>query len=454
MATINDPVAYFHRNYNNDLPETFPHIDIVKRAATAGLPLITYLAPSLSKPLALGLGSLRSVSSLFELVSAAEADDTPGAAYAAVNTVIAITSVVSTVLAHPLGMIVTTGHDIGIEIYKIATKDGLTLENSLNILNNVLYLAMLVDGGMKLILLSFAMQIIQGMFSAHAEYQKGHWIEAAGQVALSCVRGYQAKELVSPAVNCLLPAPQFSDEELMKLAQESGNQELVDILTKYHNQGTYEPALYNAVDKGDWASARILIDNLARVEYGNPPILKIAFKHANVPADVVQKMCLHGAQVDFPEDRYSPLVLAIEWGRIDLMRVLLEQGADANQLFFFEPTYERRPLFYVLCQEMSAKRKLEAVKLLLQHGANPDQLKTFYYATNMAINGEYPVSKSHLSLWQKIVRLMLKHGANMDQSVGGDESFSTAYKLAKHQRKNLPSLWKIFQHFRNQGKNA
>ncbi|MFZ4100209.1 MAG: hypothetical protein ACOYKZ_07800 [Chlamydiia bacterium] len=135
------------------------------------MPYIT-LYPPLSKPISILLGAIRGIQSLADVVVAFKAADSRAISHAVLESVIAVISVVGSIFAHPVGMIITTGHDITIAIGKLisAIQEGnhrAMTEALVQILNNSVYLALLCTGSIELLIASTVLQ------AAHATYQSG-----------------------------------------------------------------------------------------------------------------------------------------------------------------------------------------------------------------------------------------------------------------------------------------
>ena len=112
------------------------------------------------------------------------------------QTSIAVIALAGTIFAHPLGMLISTGHDLIIEIVHLIEhlKNGeyqKAMEDCLGIINNALYLALFLHGGLEIGIASLAMQILIGLYHSQAEFKEGHYIEGTGHLLMSMVRGNQ-----------------------------------------------------------------------------------------------------------------------------------------------------------------------------------------------------------------------------------------------------------------------
>ena len=195
-----EPV-YYHREYKNDIPQKTEEsyqdswINQCQRSAFVALPFISLYKP-LSFPLSLAMGGLRTFTCINQLLASIKNGNSEKIPYAMLQTTIAAIALAGTVFAHPLGMLISTGHDLIIETVHLI--DNLhkgeyqkAMENCLNIINNALYLALFLHGGLEIAIASLAMQILIGLYHSQAEFSKGNYIEAVGHLGMALVRGNQ-----------------------------------------------------------------------------------------------------------------------------------------------------------------------------------------------------------------------------------------------------------------------
>lgn len=198
---MNQPI-YYHREYKNDIPhikseesQESSFAELGKRVASAALPFISLYKP-LSFPLSLGLGGLRTVTCVQQLLDSIKSGHSEEIPYALLQTSVAVIALAGTIFAHPLGMLISTGHDLIIETAHLMEhlKKGekhKAMEDCLGIINNTLYLALFLHGGLEIGIASLAMQILVGLYHSQAEFNKGHYIEGVGHLLMSMIRGNQ-----------------------------------------------------------------------------------------------------------------------------------------------------------------------------------------------------------------------------------------------------------------------
>ncbi len=182
--------SIFNRDYAHDFPEVESGWAIqAKRVALVALPLISLYQP-LGFSLALGLGGLRTIASLAQLVES----DPMGMGYDLFQTAVSVAALAGTVFAHPLGMMITTVHDLGIELKALVESqedNEQVVKNLITSCNHALYLTLLVFGGVELTALFLAGQVCIAVYSSCREMQKDHYLEAGGHLLMAVVRGMQ-----------------------------------------------------------------------------------------------------------------------------------------------------------------------------------------------------------------------------------------------------------------------
>jgi ankyrin repeat protein len=148
------------------------------------------------------------------------------------------------------------------------------------------------------------------------------------------------------------------------------------------------------------ASFRNQPDNvLALLEYGAEPnrghgksALHMAVVQNHI--DIVRILVEHGAQVN--SDTSPPLSLAVSHGHSEITALLLQHGADPNSVDAFGIT----PLLAAI-----AKRRLDLVQLLLQYKAKVNASTTVLQQT--------PLFLAILSEQVDMVQLLIEHGADV-----------------------------------------
>lgn len=192
---VKEPL-YFHREYENDLPKQEPKMEgssQALRVAKVALPFVALYRP-FGSTLACGLSVARTVTTLRECFAA---EDFQKLSWALFNTCLAVGSVAGTIFFHPLGMLITTLNDIGINIYHVysAVSQGEMYKagkQTMRIANNTFYLSVLILGSIELQLASLVLQVLVEGSESYEEFNKGNILEMIGHLGMCMVRGSQS----------------------------------------------------------------------------------------------------------------------------------------------------------------------------------------------------------------------------------------------------------------------
>ena len=202
LESIEQPI-YFHRDYQNDVKMPNSErtdqswLSLSQRVAFASLPFLSLYKP-FSFPIALTMGSVRVLTSASELYAATQRGDTQEISEQMLQTSIAVAALAGTILAHPLGMLVTTGQDIIVDCghlihalnegdYKVAS------EKTLSLVNNALYLGLFFTGALELSIASLSIQVISGLYHSSEDFKNGRWIEGSAHLLMVAMRVNQLK---------------------------------------------------------------------------------------------------------------------------------------------------------------------------------------------------------------------------------------------------------------------
>lgn len=373
--SVSEPI-YYHREYENDIgkpAEDNSWLGTCQRVGTATLPFLSLHKP-LSSPLSLAMGGLRTWTCLTHFVASLEKGNTNEIGYALLQTAIAITALAGTIFAHPIGMLITTGHDLIIELSQLvqnlyAGEHRKVLENCLSIANNALYLVLFLDGGLEFAIASLAIQILVGLYHSFSELQKGNYLEGTGHVLMAMIRGNQLAGQVkvlrlrfeleetmqkmdaqnASKTSPISPSTDKGETRSTKLsciqnnAQKVANQELIDILIKYGNNPEGIPALHYAVVQGDEHAVKLLLD------HGASP----------------NALSRERSRGDYRE-MLTPLDYAAKHGRVNIMQLLVDRGASINLILKGDDRS------YQLCPALSFAAQYDqpdAIKFLVSKGA-------------------------------------------------------------------------------------
>jgi ankyrin repeat protein len=154
---------------------------------------------------------------------------------------------------------------------------------------------------------------------------------------------------------------------------------------------------------------------------GLTPLLYAARENCQACVEVLLE---RGADIDLPDpDGVSPLLVAIMNANWDLAKQLIQAGADVNQWDIFGES----PLFNAVdlrsridggrasIDPLNTTKGIDIVKLLLEKGANPD-MQLFFKPANMRgptnTKGSTPLIRAANNGDLEAVKLLLAHGAD------------------------------------------
>ena len=183
---------YFHRDYENDLPKQENKKDFYAlsiRLARVALPFISLYQPA-GKALSVVTGLTRTLTSISSFKK------NEGMAKPLLNTALSIASIAGTIFLHPVGLLITSGHDMGLNVYKIygAIQNREAMEaakQTLHLANNAFYLFTMLHVSIELKVASLAIQVIVGSVSSFDEFKKGNWLEGCANLAMAAIRVHQ-----------------------------------------------------------------------------------------------------------------------------------------------------------------------------------------------------------------------------------------------------------------------
>ena len=148
-----------------------------------------------------------------------------------------------------------------------------------------------------------------------------------------------------------------------------------------------------------------------RGKYDNTP-LRVAPHHGQV--DVMRWLLDHGADVNARSiSHFTPLFQAANAGQVEAVQVLLEHNANVNARNIYGDT----PLYWTLSKCNSMEDIVDMVRLLLEHGADP----------NICKNHTTPLHEASSRGFLEAARLLLIHGAKVDEK---DWEGKTPFQLA------------------------
>jgi len=141
------------------------------------------------------------------------------------------------------------------------------------------------------------------------------------------------------------------------------------LITKDSNINTYYSALEISLIIQNKDIFNLLLNNNALSlnkpnKFGHVPLITMIKMKNYSQSDkisVIKELIKHGADVNYNNNDYSPLIFAIQENLVDLVNLLIKHGANVN----FVGPLKNTPIIYAIIEN-----NLSIVKILIEYGAN------------------------------------------------------------------------------------
>lgn len=179
----------------------------------------------------------------------------------------------------------------------------------------------------------------------------------------------------------------------------------------------YSQKLYKAVENGDIEKVKTLLEKGADVaEYNKDGLFPLWRATADNNYEITALLIKNAADVNqaikVEPGNSTPIEMPCQEGYLDIVKLLVENGADVN----FKGYRDFTPI-----RVAARNGHLEIVQYLAHHGAEID-IKAMDGATPL----EHAASKGHF----EIVKFLIENGANVNnKDIDGDFSLGEAAKL-------------------------
>lgn len=424
---------------------------LCQRVANVALPFLAMYKP-FGLAMGVGSGAMKVFANVSNLTTAIKTGDTKGITFQAIQTAIAVASLASTLIAHPLGMLITTVNDVALDTFHMvkfiqAGEYQKATEKGFSILSNAVYLSVMLGGGLELSIASVALQILNGIYQSRTEFMKGNYIEALGHVAMVGIKSHQMagqiqilhskwkfegllkelaekqkaqeaktkqnKKMLACVQNKQLTAQiveqKKAHEALITSAKSTNNEELIEILIKYGNNPKGIPAIQYAVLEKDYKAVNLLLEHGASVHtrdaYGHTCLFYA------VLADDLILMSKFISLGNNPNERFSDFGPYQYWTMLEA--AIMEHKNQAAKFlidFGVDTDFDYRNIFNLSCRIGN----LEILKYAFDKGLRPPE-----YCSNISVES--------YSLWN----VFLAYEGNIQ------EKFDCLKFLDDHQLINL-----------------
>ena len=210
--------SYININVKTDLPSSLPsYTKQVARVALAALPFFTLYKP-FSYPLALGMGGMRLIAAGKDLW------DGKQGALPCVHVAVATAALAGTLFGHPLGMLITSVHDLALDLRRLAEslQEGdykHAMVELLQAINEALYITLFLGAGVEIVVASLSVQFLIGIHRSWDHFQKGEKLEGVSYLLMSLIRGHQAiRQCQSICIQKEIQKAQEEDKPYLPLA--------------------------------------------------------------------------------------------------------------------------------------------------------------------------------------------------------------------------------------------
>lgn len=503
---INQP-AYYHREYENDvkdLPTTNPFLQNAQRIGIIALPFLSLYKP-LGSVISTGMNTSRSISCLFQTKNAIAKGDAKDIGIALFQTGIAIATIAGAVFSSIYGMTITSTHDVLISLYEMLQflqngEHEKALEKFIQVVNNSLYLTMILYGSLEIMILSFTAQILLEAFKSQSVFRKFKnnkniidLLEGFAHLGMAGIRGYQMKPSLKilkfkreitkvikehevqqnqitqqPKQIATIPCNTLKENEkksntIQTLPQQSPSlksikssanydSELLDIMVKYGNNSEGLPVLHYAITQKDekavllllqhGANANARINNHTSSQSGEP-LTSLDFAAAYGNIKIIKLLIDYGAEINVLDnsERPSPLHFAAMHNQTEAIKILIDKGAD----IYYETLCRINIADKIDSASgtpfhfAAATGNVESIKIFLDLGINVDYVrkKNYGYDTPLC----YAIYSNNLDS----VNLLLKYGSNVNYKRAYHSSLPGGYCYT-------PILFSVFDYWQeNQG---
>ncbi len=434
QSKLQDP-SYYHREYSNDLgnKET-TQSNPYQRITLASIPFLSLYKP-FGFAVSLGMGAVRVITELSELRTLTQNGTQQEIFNQAIQTMISVAALAGTILAHPAGMLMTTGQDIIVDCMHLIhdlNDENYTkaLERSASIVNNALYLGLFFSSSLQLSIASLSIQIALGLYHSSLEFRNGHWIEGSSHLLMSAMRVNQASGQIQELQAKYKLATAQRTLENNTLVEMTQNECALDVA----KQGDLHSEKISTVNSTDELTTIL-------IEYGNNPkgYSAIAWATHLGHEDVVKKLISYG--IDHKKAGVpgigNLLDIALLNKHLDLADYFVKNGINScNQMHHFQEEnnfkvwefFEKNRLLdgckdtNWLARCLQKKGSISGIKFLVENGADcSSRVNLHPYNKHMKPGKDLPgiltVAYDSGQFQPEFVKFLVDHGAPINTNL-------------------------------------
>jgi hypothetical protein len=195
---------YSYRDHRNDLPKTNIEnnfYSVSKRIATTVLPFLGLYKP-FGKIFTIGTSALRGAKNCQQLIFSLDSNDLHSVAKSVLDVSLTVASIAGTIFLQPLGMVITTSHDLllncirVVEIINKRDKSQL-FEEILSVGSNSFYLLTMIYGSLQFQIATTVFQIFLNSYSSISNFKKGNYIETTGSILMTALKTDQLTKQIA-----------------------------------------------------------------------------------------------------------------------------------------------------------------------------------------------------------------------------------------------------------------
>jgi hypothetical protein len=358
--------------------------------------------------------------------------------------------------ALPLGMLVTTCHDLAMNCIQLhqAWKENDSAkarEVGLQILNNAIYLGLFFTASLEVLVASLAFQVLVGLYQTSDEFRKGKYLEVGAGLLMVAVRMNQMAKPLSTLHTKLKATIQNKRQAIISCntaksdigVSPSPSPEAIEILVKYSNNPLKMTPLNYTIEKGDLHAAKILIDaglGLNAIDNGATPAIRLlnlirsSGGQHRIATELFYKILTKGIDfhltlpdINLQTNQGQQLLILALWvpNSTDILELLLNH-------YKIDPNFQigHKKFIQFLIESQYIILYPDKLQVLLNHLVKLNDLDCFseFWIYSVPITNIHEYSAN----FKKSISLLINHGANPRRGSTHNPKITAIDKLLKN----------------------